>query len=206
MRIWLDEDPCEVDARTVGQAIDAAAAIADGKGRLIVEVVVDDTPWSAGDLDIEGRLDQVAKEVRMMSADPGTLVIEAFRDTAAVLTEADSLQQEAARQIQADHRTEAMESLARAVDIWMTLQETVLKGAEAVGLNLDEVRVDDSLLSDSIARLNDWLLIIRNALSDGDQIALADTLAYEMPRVVKSWQSILEELITLVEGSGRTPT
>ena len=46
MRVLLDDIPCDVTATTVSQAIEAAAVVANNKGRLIVEVSVDGSQWT----------------------------------------------------------------------------------------------------------------------------------------------------------------
>lgn len=203
MRILLDDTPCDLKAKTVGEAIDAAAEVAGRLGRLIVEVTVDNTLWAEGELSSPKHLEASAEVVRLTSAEPRQLVDEAFTDAAEALADADELQQEAARLIQSDQYTVSMDKLNEALSIWLSVQEAIVKGSRIVGIDLDDVVVGERSINASISRLNEWLLVIRNALTDSDQIALADTLLYELPEVVGEWRSILEHLQHLArEGGG----
>ncbi len=202
MRILLDDTPCDLKAKTVGEAIDAAAEVARRLGRLIIEVTVDDTLWAEVELSSPKHLEASAEVVRLTSAEPRKLVNEAFADAADALADADELQKEAARLVQSDQYTVSMDKLNEALSIWLSVQEAIVKGSRIVGIDLDDVIVGERSINASISRLNEWLLIIRDALTDSDQIALADTLLYELPEVVGEWQSILVYLQHLArEGS-----
>lgn len=203
MRILLDDTPCDLKAKTVGEAIDAAAEVARRLGRLIIEVTVDDTLWAEVELSSPKHLEASAEVVRLTSAEPRQLVNEAFTDAADALADADELQKEAARLVQSDQYTVSMDKLNEALSIWLSVQEAIVKGSRIVGIDLDDVIVGERSINASIGRLNEWLLVIRNALTDSDQIALADTLLYELPEVVGEWQSILEHLQHLAREGGR---
>ncbi len=178
MRILLDDTPCDLEAKTVGEAIDAAAEVARRLGRLIIEVTVDDTLWAEVELSSPKHLEASAEVVRLTSAEPRKLVNEAFADAADALADADELQKEAARLVQSDQHTVSMDKLNEALSIWLSVQEAIVKGSRIVGIDLDDVIVGERSINASISRLNEWLLVIRDALTDSDQIALADTLLY----------------------------
>ncbi len=203
MRILLDDTPCDLKAKTVGEAIDAAAEVARRLGRLIIEVTVDDTLWAEVELSSPKHLEASAEVVRLTSAEPRKLVNEAFADAADALADADELQKEAARLVQSDQYTVSMDKLNEALSIWLSVQEAIVKGSRIVGIDLDDVIVGERSINASISRLNEWLLVIRDALTDSDQIALADTLLYELPEVVGEWQSILVYLQHLAREGGR---
>ncbi len=50
MQILIDDLPCDLDANTVGEAIEGAADLARDRGRLIVDVTVDGARWTQADL------------------------------------------------------------------------------------------------------------------------------------------------------------
>ncbi len=64
---------------------------------------------------------------------------------------------------------------------------------------LDDITVDGTPIVTSITRLNEQLQMLRTALEQDDQIALADALLYEFPDVVREWHGILQHLQTMVE-------
>ena len=198
MKVLLDDMPCEVNATTVGEALDAASAVAEQRGRLIVDVSVDGTRWTESDLSSSDRTDAAAEVVHFTSAAPRELVRQTFADAADALTDADDLQRETAQLLQADHRTVSLDKLNEAISIWLQVQEAIVKGSQLVGLDLDAVALPRPI-GESISALNQRLEAVHGALARNDVIALADTLLYEFPEVVEEWRGILDELQRLLE-------
>ncbi len=199
MQVLLDENVCDVAAGTVAEAIAACATLAQAQGRLIVDVHVDGTRWSEQQLESSERQTATAEIVELTTADPSQLVLQTFDDAAEALTDADELQHEAAELLQSDQRTICMDKLGEALSIWLTVQQAIVKGSQVVGLKLDDIAVDGTPIVTSITRLNEQLQMLRTALEQEDQIALADALLYEFPDVVREWRGILHHLRTMVE-------
>lgn len=199
MELMLDDQPCDVCARTVGEAIDAGAELAQTRGRLVVEVFVDGSPWNAEMLSSPDRFTAVAETVRLVTAEPRGLVMQTLQQAASALAEADDLQRSAAEAMQAGEHPESLKQLNEAISIWLSVAEAIVRSAQILGLSLDEIAVGEIPIIDSVRRLHDWLRVIHNALADRDQIGLADTLLYELPEVVGEWQAILAELELRVE-------
>lgn len=202
MQILLDDNPCDLEATTVGQAIEAAAAVARERGRLIVEVTVDGLRWSDDDLASLDRRNAPAEVLHLTSAVPRDLVSGVLADASDALTDADSLQREAAELLQSDERIVALDRLHDAISIWHSVQESILKGSTAVGLDLDSVSVDGRPISEAVGALDGRLRLVRRALVEQDLIALSDALLYEFPDVVDQWRRILAELRSRVRGEG----
>ncbi|MHC4948098.1 MAG: hypothetical protein ACYTG1_07535 [Planctomycetota bacterium] len=194
MRVLLDETPCDIEARTVGEAIAAGAALAEGHGRLIIEIVVDGAPWTDERLHQPGGVSAAADEVRLVSADRAALVRTTLGEATDALEEADRLQQEAAALLQGDRASEAMPLVAEALSIWSSVREALELTAEAVGLRLDLVVVDGTPAAAIVSGLGDRLRSLRAALQHGDPVALADTLLYELPGDIAAWRGLLDEL------------
>lgn len=198
MQVLLDENVCDVAADTVEEAITACADLVEAQGRMIVDVHVDGTRWSEEQLDSPERQTTTAQVVELTSADPAQLVLQTFEDAAEALTNADELQHEAAELLQSDQRTICMDKMGEALSIWLSVQQAIVKGSQVIGLRLDDVEVNGTPIVNSIVKLNEQLQMMRTALEQDDQIALADMLLYEFPEVVREWQGILEHLQTLV--------
>ncbi len=198
MKVLLDDMPCEVKATTVGEALDAAAALAEQRGRLIVDVTVDGTRWTESDLTSPDCTTARAEIIRFTSAAPNELVRQTFADAADALIDADDLQRETAELLQADRRAASLDKLNDAISIWLQVQEAIVKGSQLVGLNLDEVALPRPI-GESIDILNQRLEAVHGALAGEDVISLADTLLYEFPEVVEEWRCILAELQRLLE-------
>jgi hypothetical protein len=202
MRVLLDDMPCDVNATTVGEALDAAAALAEQRGRLIVDVAVDGTSWTESDLASSNISVAGAEIVRFTSAAPKELVRQTFADAADALTDADALQRETAHLLQADQRVVSLDKLNEAISIWLQVQEAIVKGSQLVGLKLDETALPRPI-GESIRLLNTQLEAVHTALAQEDVIALADTLLYEFPEVVEEWRCILAVLQRLLENESQ---
>ena len=92
MQILLDDIPCNVEARTVGEAIEGGADLARDRGRLIVDVTVDGSQLSEADLASPAQQTRTAQVVRLVTADPVELVRQTLDDAREALAEADELQ------------------------------------------------------------------------------------------------------------------
>jgi hypothetical protein len=198
MRIYLDDAACEhIQADSVAQAVDIAAALARAKGRTIVDIIVDGRRWDADRIDSpEARSRNIAKEVRLASADPRDIVCEAFSDAAQALGEIDDLQQAAAGMLQADKAADAMDRLGQAIDLWGSVHQAVTMGAAMAQLDLAPQR-------ETIERLTSQLKSMRGALEQRDSVALADTLLYDLPDVVSEWRALLHTLRERVRDGGQ---
>lgn len=199
MQVLLDSDPCELKAQTVGEAIAAAATLAQTQGRLIIDVIVDGLRLSEQQLDSAEQNDATADTVEFITAEPKELVLQTFEDAAEALTDADTLQKEAAELLQSDQSIICMDKLAEALSIWLTVQQAIVKGSQVVELQLDSISVKKIPITESIARLNENLQLLRSALQQDDQVAVADALLYEFPDIINEWRTILEHLQSLVE-------
>lgn len=204
MRVLVDDNPCDVAATSVGEAIAVGAAIAENRGRLIVEVVVDGEAWSGERLGSDDGAG--ADEVRLTTADPIELVAQTFEDASTALMQADRLQQSAADLVRGDDLPAAMAQLGEAVEIWRSVQQAVVMGTELAGIDLEHGRISQaaaacagSSFSEIIETLNSQLRGVRDALTARDTAALSDSLLYELPAVVQQWRALLDDLTHQVQ-------
>ena len=210
MRVLLDELPCDVRAESVGEAIQAASALAENNGRMIVEVVVDGEQWTQQQMESNERCAQSADEVRFTSADPNTLVAQAFGDASRALTDVATFQKRAAELLQSDRLGEAMHELHEAISIWITVQQALTMGLDVANVDPHQPAFqpkDDGAepptITALITTLQDRLTIVHDALKQKDTVAVADVLLYELPSVVSTWQDMLEGLQSRLENPGR---
>src|SRR4029450_5082616 len=74
----------------------------------------------------------------------------------------------------------AMEKLSGCFSTWHNAQESVVKIARLLRLNLDHVRVCDRSLSHLMDEFTGQLRQVKQALEGRDFVTLGDVLAYEM--------------------------
>jgi hypothetical protein len=194
MRVTLDEQPCAIDAESIGDAIGSAAALAEERGRVIVEVIVDGNSWDQDQLGSSELRAGRADHLDLVTADLGELVHETLRDAAAALDDADRLQREAAELLQSDQAQIAMVRLGEAFGIWQSVQQAVAICGDALQVDLTALKVADNPLQQSVVRLDEQLQSLRTALENKDMVSLADMLLYELPEVVAEWREVLDTL------------
>jgi hypothetical protein len=203
MRVVLDEKPFETAASNVGEAITAAAESIEDDGRVIVDVIVDGEKWNEQQLGSPDRCGETASEVKLGSANLRELVAQTLHDASEALVVADQMQREAAEDLQADRHSEAMQQLGEALNTWISVQDAVMKSAQALQLDLETIAVEGGTVDESIARLNEQLRSLRTMLQSNDTVALADTLMYELPDVVAQWRETLASIREHVQQAGR---
>ena len=201
MRVFLDQQPCDIEAETVADAIAGAADRARAQGRVVTDVTVDGCSWSEENIASARQRQIVAEEVCLSTAEPAQLVGETFDDAIVALDQANAAQQEAADLLESGRQNEAMEKLTEALTVWQNVQQAVALGTELLELHLDAE--GETPARKAIDRLNEQLKLVRAAISGNDPVGLTDSLRYDMPEVTRLWRELLEDL-RLSIGEGNT--
>ena len=199
MRVFLDEQLCETDADSVAAAIAGAASLAEERGRMVVEVMVDGDHWTDEQIASASSSDTGVEEVKLRTAVPGQLVCQVLQDAEAVLGEVESIQHQAAELIESDQRAEAMERLNEALTIWVNVQQAVSMSAEIMGWSLESEEAGPDSPAAIIDHLNGQLKLVRQALETDDPIGLTDSLRFDLPEVVGQWRKLLSDLADRAE-------
>ena len=194
MRVTLDDRPCEISPRNVGEAIAEAADLAGRDGRIIVEVLVDGSPWSETELAEPENVTREAEDVQLTSADPRELVTQTLQQADEALEMIATHQSAAAEHIQSNRAADAMEQLNEAITLWMSVQQVVQRGTQVLDIDLDQVTVGNKPVNTYIEQLNDRLRLLRDQLQAQDHLGLADTLMYDLPEVVDAWSQLIQGL------------
>ena len=199
MAIFLDDEPVQLAGANLGELIASATKRLIIDRRVVVEVMLDGSVLNADALDKCQDHAVADTEVRLISADPGALAVSTLYQIRDQLPKATSLHEQAAEFLQQDNPTEALKLLAEVIGVWMQTQEAVLGSAGVVGLGLDEVKVGDEPISNFTDELIKQLQNLKELIVAGDTVALADTLAYEWPPIVDRWDTLIGELIRVIE-------
>jgi hypothetical protein len=194
MRILLDDRVCELDAPSIGAAVAAVADLAERDGRKIIEVFVDGEAWGDKELGDVVRLADAADEVRVTSVRPAELVRETFLHAASALLEAETLQRNAAKLLQADQTRDGFDALMQALSIWVNIHKATVQGLQFGQLDPRSVETAEGSFDDAVTDLNQRLSGLRDAMQNQDIVAVCDTLLYEFPVTTRRWASLLAEL------------
>jgi hypothetical protein len=185
MRLFFDRESRQTSARTVGAALDEAAALARTRGRLVVDVLVDGAAWTDAEIASHDHRSRGADEVRVETVERAELVRGAIDEAEAALADADALQQAAAEMLQRGDDA-AWRRLGEALDQWATVHAAARAAEEALA-----GAPGDGASAAAVPRLAAQLQAIRASLLARDTVGLADALLYEMPETVATWRGVL---------------
>lgn len=190
MSVTVDHEQLEVEAlglRTIGQVLSHLQR----DNRLVVNLLID------GQEPDFARLPQVRQSpinghtLFIETAEPREMALDVISEVENQLREADRLKGEAVDLLQSGGAVKAMEKLSGCFSTWHSAQESVVKVARLLRIDLDAVRVADRSLSDLISGFSGQLRQVRQALEARDFVALADVLAYEMTETTSQWHDAL---------------
>lgn len=197
MRVLLDDRPIEIEPVTVARAIEAARESANAEGRIVIEVLGDGR--SVDQQIIESPPQDTAgfTELKLVTADPGAFVAVTLSDSGSLLDAAADGHQRAADELMAGNREEAIAPLSEALQAWQVVRDVIEKSAALLGLDARAVACGAHTGGEIIDGLTAKLGVVKQALTEQDDSALSDVLAYDMPEQVDRWRALLAQLETI---------
>jgi hypothetical protein len=193
MSVTVDHQPLQADElglRTVGQVL----AHLQKDNRLVVHVLIDGCEPDLSRLGIVRREAIDGRELFIETADPRQLAIDALSEVGEQLKEADRLRIEASDLLQRSTPFKAMEKLSGCFSTWQHAQESVLKTAQLLRIDLSTLLVGTISLTDLLAEFTAQLRDIKSALENRDFVGLNDILRYEATRTSDKWRGALQAL------------
>jgi len=187
MSVTVDRQPLaaeEMGLQTLGQLI----AHLQKDNRLVVHVLVD---GEEPDLSQMGSVRKIALNQHTLfveTADPCQLAIQALTEVEAQLDEADRLRGEASDLIVQSQHQKAMERLSGCFSTWQHAQESVLKTAQLLRLDLEAVESEGQPLTETVRQFAEQLRQIKSALENRDFVLLNDILTYEAVQTTARWR------------------
>lgn len=201
MPIYLDDEPVTIVGENLAAVLDAARQKLEPTGRMVVEVQIDGQTLSGDELQEQAQTAVAASEIRLYSADPRELAIDALDQVRGRLAQVRDDQQAAADLLQQDKGVEAIQKVGDCIAGWMQTQQAVTLAANLSGVDLNTMQVGGKPATESMERLIGGLRSLKDALVHRDTVALADALAYEWPEQLDDWDRLAEELTRQIEGA-----
>lgn len=193
MSVTVDHQPMAAEKmglRTVGQLLSHLQR----DKRLVVHVLVD---GEEPDLARLSRLRQIPVQghtIFVETAEPSQMALEVLDAVQEQLQQTDPLKEEATRLLRANQCASAMEKLSGCFSTWQHAQESVLKTAQLLRIDLSAIHAGDQTLTQLLELFTGQLRQIKSALEDRDYVLLCDTLTYEMTQTSTQWQSAIDAL------------
>jgi hypothetical protein len=197
MSVTVDHQPMAAEKmglRTVGQLLSHLQR----DNRLVVHVLVD---GEEPDLTRLSRLRQIPVQghtIFVETADPSRMAIEVLDAVQEQLEQTDQLKDEATQLLRSNQCAQAMEKLSGCFSTWQHAQESVLKIAQLLRIDLSTIHAGDQSLNQLLESFTGQLRQIKSALEDRDYVLLCDTLTYEMTETSTQWRTAIDALRQVV--------
>lgn len=199
MTIYLDDQPVQLEGTDLSAVLTAANDHLAPGGRILVEVQLDGQSLVSDHLEENLGMAVGQKELRLYSADPQELAVLTLQQVRQKLEDTGEAQTQAAQLLQEDRQDEAMRQVGRAIEGWQQTQQAALYSAQLLQMDLDDKRVDGQTITELVGQLIEQLRVLRDLLSSGDTVGLADVLAYEWPQTVDTWDQLIGQFIGWIE-------
>jgi hypothetical protein len=199
MRLYLDGDPIQVETPGLATALREGAARAEQRGRIVVEATLDGRALSDEQLEHPSDDPGAGDEVRLLSAEPKSLVRITLLDAADALEDAKVRQAQCARQLQTGDMEGAMQTLSDAITVWQAVRDVVSRSADLLQLPLDGMTfpgpdADSPPVGQLVASLTANLEELKRSVNAEDWSALADVLAYDLDEQADRWRGLMHNL------------
>lgn len=133
------------------------------------------------------------------TADPAIMALDALDQVEDQLRETDRLRSDAVDLLQRGQSSRAMEKLSGCFGIWQSAQESVLKVAQLLQIDLETVRAGDRPLTEVLRDFGTQLRQIKTSLENRDFVTLADILTYEANEMSNQWREAFEALRGIIQ-------
>jgi hypothetical protein len=193
MSVTVDRQPLEAERmglQTLGQLL----AHLQKENRLVVHVLVDGQEPDLTQMPTVRKIPLDRHTLFIETADPRDLALQALAEVESQLDDADRLRAEAGDLILAGQHQQAMGKLSGCFATWQSAPESVLKTAQLLRVDLNELRIDGQPLTAGVTLFAEQLRHIKDALEGRDFVRLNDILTYEAPETTAHWRAAINAL------------
>jgi hypothetical protein len=193
MSVTVDHEPLaaeQMGLQTVGQVLSHVQR----ENRLVTTLLID---GEEPDLDRIGVVRQAQLRGHTLfieTTEPAIMALDALGEVEEQLRETDRLRSDAVDSLQRGQANRAMEKLSGCFSTWQNAQESVLKVAQLLRIDLEAMWIAGQPLTELLGRFTEQLRQIKTALEHRDFVTLCDILTYEANETSEQW---MEAIVTL---------
>jgi hypothetical protein len=198
MSVTIDHEPLAAEKmglRTIGQLLSHIQR----DNRLVTNLLID---GQEPDLDCISTIRHSLLNSHTLfieTADPEIMALDALDEVEAQLRETDRLRADAVEMLQRGQSSKALEKLSGCFSTWQNAQESVLKVAQLLRIDLENVRMHGLPLTGLLTSFSEQLRQIKNALENRDFVTLADILTYEANETSSQWRQAFDALREIIQ-------
>jgi hypothetical protein len=197
MSVTVDHQLLEAEQmglRTVGQVLSHVQR----DNRLVVNLLIDGEEPDLLQIGQVRRSLLLGHTVFIETAEPQHVALEALHEVELQLAEADRLKGDAVDLIQSSAVEKAMQKLSGCFSTWQNAQESIVKTAKLLRIDLEVMRVDDTSLAQMVNDFGQQLRNIKLALESRDFVSLCDILTYETTQTTDRWRMALQTMREII--------
>ena len=192
--------PCPADKTVRELAQEICGDAGPRTRRLVVAIYRDGQP--VGNHELGAVLDAPVADfgdLALQTQPAAALVRSALEQALTMLEEATAARMAAADHLDHGRHPEAMQQIQKLLEIWRQLQQSLTISAEALGVDLDALVIENVHLPEMINQMRANLEELREAMRNQDPILIADLLRYQMQDVFARWGDLLTAVRASVE-------
>lgn len=198
MSVTVDDEPLAAESlglRTVGQVLSHLRS----KQRLVVHLMIDGREPDLNQMDALRAQVLGQKAVFIETVEPRRIAADVFESVESLLTDAETLREQAVSHLQAGEHADALKKLGTCFTTWNHTQESVEKIARLLSVDLDKIDLDEGTLQTWLGQFTAQLTDIRSALESRDYVTLSDILAYEAQDTSGRWRQAIDAIRATID-------
>jgi|SRR4051812_38535510 hypothetical protein len=197
MSVTVDHQPLpaeELGLKTIGQVLSHI----QGQKRLVVHVLLDGEEPDLNALGTLRAAPLLGHTLFIETTEPKRMAIDVLDEVENQLSEADRLTKEAVTFLRENQNIKAMEKLRGCFSTWQGAQESVLKVAQLLRIDLTKIMVDGRPFAQVLGDFAQQLKLIKTALENRDFVALVDVLVYEVSDSSANWRAAIRSMRSVI--------
>ena len=197
MDVLVNDQPYTAGGPADQSLRDLAREICSGEGedRVVVRIRCNGRPVAQHEL--EALLDKPTTEfdhIDLYTQPVKALVRSTLATAIDVFAEADGARGQIADHLAEGQQEKAMALLQELFSAWKQVQDCLPTAAEALHIDLADLRIDDMDLNDILDPIKIQLTEMKEAMQTGDMVLVGDILRYELEDPFRNWLGVLKHL------------
>lgn len=198
MSVTVDQEPLAAEALGL-ETVGAVLAHLQRDNRLVVNLLIDGQKPDLAGISQLRQSSVHGRSLFIETARPTQMALEVIHEVELQLQNADHFKNEAADLLQRNQVSKAMEKLGVCFTTWQAAQESIVKTAQLLRINLESLAVNGRSLSEILSEFTQQLKQIKETLIDRDFVLLSDILLYETTEFTQKWTSVLGAMRKVIE-------
>jgi len=197
MAVMVDDKPLpaeQLGLTTVGQLL----AHIQKDNRLVVHLLIDGEEPPAGKLAALRSTSLAGHTLYIETAEPKRMALDVLTEIETHLKETDLLRAECVDLLRANSTLKALEKLRGCFSAWQHAQESVLKTAQLLRIDLARIVVDGRPFTEVLRSFSEQLRLIKRSLEHRDFVSLIDTLVYETAETTENWRAAIRSMRSVI--------